>query len=387
MGSFNLQIFQKTFGMFPEVFSRAPGRVEFIGNHTDYNGGCVIGSTIDREIAIAVASRDDTEIHLASSCMKGKVVLSMDNITPVTGSSAWVNYPLGVLNALLEEGIPIENGFSMWIDGNLPIGMGMSSSAALELSTAMGILALHSIDIDLMQIVALCRKAENEFVGVPCGMLDQSVSAFGGPNHLVHIDCSLNLISELPFPVGCQLWIFDSGKKHSLIDSKYSERNRECHEAFRILKNEDMQSTCLAQISPEVVRSSKKKLGDILYRRALHVTEENYRVGATIEALNKQDFDTVGKLLYASHNSSRIYFENSTPELDALVEFLSSMPCFFGARLTGGGFGGAVMALANTECDLEINNETLRQNYHRKFGYYPRIIQSKPGLGASVLIP
>ena len=238
-----------------------------------------------------------------------------------------------------------------------------------------------------MQIVTLCRKAENEFVGVPCGILDQSVSAFGGPNNLVHIDCSLELISELPFPAGCQLWIFDSMKKHTLIDSKYAERNRECREAFRVLQNEDMKYTCLAHISPEVVRSSKKKLGDILYRRALHVTTENHRVRATVEALHKQDFDTVGKLLYASHKSSQIFFENSTPELDELVKILSSIPCFLGSRLTGGGFGGAVMALANTDYDLENCTEELNQIYLRKFGSIPRVIKSQPGLAASVSSP
>ncbi|AWT59623.1 MAG: Galactokinase [Candidatus Moanabacter tarae] len=387
MVSFNLQIFQTAFGKSPEIIARAPGRIEFIGNHTDYNGGCVIGSTIDRDVVVAIAPRKDPEIHLASSCMKEKVVTSIHNIAPGTGSSSWANYPLGVLNVLIGKGIPIENGFSMWIDGDLPIGSGMSSSAALELSTALGILSLNSIDMDRMKIVTLCRRAENEFVGVPCGILDQTVSAFGGPNHLIHIDCNLELISEIPFPVGCQLWIFDSLKKHALIDSRYAERNRECREAFRILQNEDPQYNCLAQISPEIIRSSKKKLGDTLYRRALHVTEENSRVRATVEALNKHDFDTVGKLLNASHNSSKIFFENSTPELDELIKILSSMPCFLGSRLTGGGFGGAVMALAKTDNDLKMSIEELKQIYLRKFGYFPRIIQLKPGLAASVSTP
>ena len=265
----------------------------------------------DRGISVAIAARDDDQIHLVSEAMEGSVVTSLEHVTPRKGPSAWANYPLGVLKVLMDMGISVRRGFNLLAESDLPVGAGMSSSAALELATAFGILALNGVELERKRIVTLCRKAENEFVGVPCGILDQGVSAFGGSDHLVHIDCLSETFTQLPLPARCQFWIFDSGTKHTLIDSKYAERHRECREAFAILNEAQPEATCLAHVSSSVVHDKRVKLGETRYRRALHVTEENARVEETVRALERGDLDNIGQLLNASHESSRTLFQNS----------------------------------------------------------------------------
>ena len=377
--------FGKTFACKAEVVARAPGRIEFIGNHTDYNGGSVLGATIDRAVHVALAAREDNAIHLVSTLMEGEVVVSIEDLTPLTGPGAWANYPLGVLKVMLDEGISVRRGFNLLAESDLPVGAGMSSSAALEVASAYGILALNGLSIDRERLVILCRRAENEFVGVPCGILDQGVSAFGGTGHLVHIDCWSLRFRTLPLPSRCRFWMFDSGKKHALIDSKYAERHGECQEALRILKGARPDATCLARLPSSCVREMRRELGETYYRRALHVTEENRRVAATVEALRKGDLEAVGQLLVESHESSRTLFENSSPELDALVELLSRQPGVLGARLCGGGFGGAVMALTSGERALSESGVEVQKSYARQFGRVPTLFKMGPGEAAGVV--
>ena len=378
-------LFHQTFGREAEVEARAPGRIEFIGNHTDYNGGSVLGAAIDRGISVTIAARDDDEIHLVSASMEGRVVTSLEHMTAQEGSPAWANYPLGVLKVLMDMGISVRRGFNLLAESDLPVGAGMSSSAALELATAFGILALNGVELERKRIVTLCRKAENEFVGVPCGILDQGVSAFGGSDHLVHIDCLSETFTRLPLPAGCEFWIFDSGTKHTLIDSKYAERHRECQEAYSILKEAQPEATCLAHVSSSVVHDKRVELGETRYRRALHVSEENARVEETVRALERGDLDNIGQLLNASHESSRTLFQNSCAELDALVELLAPLPGVYGARLSGGGFGGAVMALTDGNRALLESGAAVKESYARKFGTAPRVFQIKPADGAGVV--
>ena len=377
--------FGERFGREPEVMARAPGRIEFIGNHTDYNGGSVLGATIDREVHVALAAREDDAIHLLSTTVEGEAVASIDNLAPLIGPAAWANYPLGVLKVMLDEGISVRRGFNLLAESDLPVGAGMSSSAALEVATAYGILALNGVSIGRERLVTLCRRAENEFVGVPCGILDQGVSTFGGAGHLVHIDCWSHRFSALPLPVGCRFWVFDSRKKHALIDSKYAERHGECQEAFEILKKACPDATCLAHCPSSFVREMKRELGETRYRRALHVTEENRRVAETVEALRKGDLETVGQLLRDSHESSRSLFENSCPELDALVALLSRQRGVYGARLSGGGFGGAVMALTSGEQAFSESGIEVGKSYAKQFGRAPRVFELGTGEAAGVV--
>ncbi|HEY5893511.1 MAG TPA: galactokinase [Chthoniobacterales bacterium] len=375
-------LFYKSFHRLPDVRAYAPGRIEFLGNHVDYNGGNVLGAAVDLGIEVALAARDDGECRLVSDSAKDPVVIELDRIAPLTGPVAWANYPLGVISIMREEGFAIRRGFDFAVTSTLPAGAGMSSSAALELATAYALAALHGFHVERKRMVRLCRKAENEFVGMPCGILDQGVSAFGAPDHLVHIDCLTETFNRTPIPAGCHFWMFNTNKKHALVDSSYSERHRACSEAFRILKRANPGARCLAHISPETVVKMREELGVERSKRALHVTEENRRVIQALHALRGGRLDIVGSLLTASHRSSQMLFENSCDELDHLVDRLTAFPGVYGARLSGGGFGGAVVALTDETFGQESNLKRIKSEYISQFGIEPTIFHTRAGKGA-----
>jgi galactokinase len=380
------QLFERAFGRRPQARAYAPGRIEFIGNHTDYNGGCALGAAVDRGINVAIAARSDDECHFVSESMNGEVVVALDHITPLANPLAWANYPLGVIHVLRQEGLPVGHGMDFAVASSLPAGAGMSSSAAFELATAYGLASLNGFEVDRKKMVQVCRRAENEFVGMPCGILDQGTSAFGAPDHLVHVDCLTETFARVPVPSRCHLWIFNSNKKHSLIDSKYSERHRECSEAFEILQREEPEAACLAHVSPNTVREKQRELGEIRFKRALHITEENLRVKEAVEALKSGRLEELGALLTASHQSSKTLFENSCAELDYLVERLTDLQGVYGARLTGGGFGGAVMALTDARFEDLEGPPKIASAYAREFGIEPTIFHTRAGKGAGPLV-
>lgn len=370
--------FQKTFGVAPAVIARAPGRVEFIGNHTDYNGGAVLGAAIDRYVWVAAAP--SKRLRLFSAGGQSVLELPADPGTKITGSDSWANYPLGVWRSLKDFGLPQPAGFDLFVESNLPAGAGLSSSAALELATALALLKLAGKgDLPADQLAALGRHAENKYVGVPCGILDQGTSAHGRAGHLVHIDCRGPVFSRVPFPTSAHLWIFNTREKHALIDGYYATRNRECLDAAKALG-----VAFLADLAPAQLPPLEKKLTPAQAKRAKHIVEEHARVHDTAEALQAGDLATVGRLLTASHRSSQHYFENSTPALDLLVDLLEKHPKVHGARLTGGGFGGAVMAL--TKADFaEADAAGIAKAYAAKHGRAPEVIHLQAADGAQLL--
>lgn len=333
--------FQQAYGRAPRAIARAPGRIEFIGNHTDYNGGAVLGAAIDRYVWVAAAPNAAGRFRLQSHGGAKPIDLPAVPETRLTGPEAWANYPLGVWRSLGDFKLPRPTGFDLLVTSDLPAGAGLSSSAALELATALALMELAgSKPIALGQLAALGRHAENNYVGVPCGILDQGTSAFGRAGQLVHIDCRGPIFSRVPLPAGTHLWIFNTREKHALIDGLYATRHRECQEAAKALG-----VALLADLTPPQLQPLEKKLTPVLARRAKHIIEEHARVHDTVAALQRGDLAAVGWLLTASHRSSQHLFDNSTPALDRLVDLLEKHPSVYGARLTGGGFGGAVMAL------------------------------------------
>ncbi len=340
--------FQQTFGRAPTVIARAPGRIEFIGNHTDYNGGAVLGAAIDRYVWVAAAPNAAGRFRLQSHGGAKPLDLPAVPAARLTGAESWANYPLGVWRSLGDFKLPQPAGFDLFITSDLPAGAGLSSSAALELATALALLELAGSEpIAPEQLAALGRHAENNYVGVPCGILDQGTSAFGRAGQLVHIDCRGPYFSRVPLPAGTHLWIFNTREKHALIDGLYATRHRECLEAAQTLG-----VARLADLTPAQFRPLEPKLTPELARRAKHVIEEHARVGDTVAALQRGNLPAVGRLLTASHRSSQHLFENSTPALDRLVDLLEKHPAVYGARLTGGGFGGAVMALTREDFSM-----------------------------------
>jgi len=340
------ETFRVRYGRDPEFVARAPGRIEFIGNHTDYNGGTVLGAAINRGIWVALARRTDGQWNFASEQLPGVVQVPAGEFLRRTDAGSWVNYPLGVLQALGVVGLRIPAGFDFLAVSNLPLGAGLSSSAAIELASALVFTRAVGEDPSREALVRAARHAENHFVGVPCGILDQGVSGFGRRNHLVRIDCRGPWFDRVPLPPGVHFWIFNPPASHALVDGRYAERHRECLAAAGALG-----VACLADATLESLDALAGRVSDAIARRARHVVEEIARVDACVAALAAGDLAAVGRRLTASHRSSQLLFENSTPQLDHLVATLVATPHVYGARLTGGGFGGAVMAMTTAEFD------------------------------------
>jgi galactokinase len=315
----------------------APGRVELLGNHTDYNGGVVLAAAIDRGITVAGESRSDDVVRLHSQTLGRSFEMSVGRLER-QAAEPWANYPLGVTHELLQRGYAI-GGYDAEIDGDLPPGGGLSSSAALEVATACFLAKLCDLRIPAREIARLCRKAENDFVGVGSGLLDQITSVFGRADHVVYLDCADEEIRTLPFSPDVALVIADSGTKHSLVESQYDQRRRECAAAAVALGVPTLRSVSMQQLE-------QSGIDRVLFRRALHIVGENERVEEAVEFLRSGNANAIGELMNASHESSRVNFENSTPELDLLVSIARSLPEVLGARLTGGGFGGSIVALA-----------------------------------------
>ncbi|RME69510.1 MAG: galactokinase [Verrucomicrobia bacterium] len=374
--------FTEIYGRAPTVVTRAPGRIEFIGNHTDYNGGIVLGASIDRGIAVAVAPRDDAQRRFASdySGATPKIVaVGGGKPQRQDGDDAWTNYPLGIIDSFPAFNLTPPEGFDYLAVSDLPVGSGLSSSAAIELASALAFLAITDQAPSREEVVKLARHAENNFVGVPCGILDQGVSGFGKKDHLVFIDCRALTFDTVPLPPDTHFWVFNTHTKHALADGLYEARHTECMDAAKTLGVE-----LLVDGTIEALEAARPKLNESVYRRAKHVIEEIERVRQTVEALKRGDLAEVGKLITASHRSSQHLFENSTPELDFLVDQLTGILDVYGARLTGGGFGGAVMAMTNGRFD-EKAADLVADAYRQRFQERPEVLHMQTGDGASVL--
>jgi galactokinase len=284
----------------------------------------------------------------------------MARLSPQTGEAAWVNYALGVARELLDSGVPV-SGFDAEVSGALPPGSGLSSSAAFEVATALFLLKLHGATMPRLEIARLCRRAENQFVGVPSGLLDQATSVFGRAAHLVHLDCRSEEVRTLALPEELALVIADSAVKHSLVGGEYRARREQCEEAAAALG-----VRALRDATPETLDAAG--LNPLLHRRAAHVIGENERVRRAAELLVAGDGAGFGALMNASHESSRVNFENSTPELDLLVEIARSLPGVLGSRLTGGGFGGGTVTLVHA-ARAEMVARDLAETYTARSGH------------------
>jgi len=370
--------FRAVYGRAPEICAYAPGRIEFIGNHTDYNGGTVLGAALDRGVWVALAGRADARRQWVSDQRPARVTTRAEDGAKRSGAESWVNYPLGVLAALPEFGVAAPAGFDFLALSNLPAGAGLSSSAAIELASALAFLEMAGARPVRETVVKIGRHAENHFVGVPCGILDQGVSGFGQKNKLVWIDCRGPVFATVPLPAAAHFWIFNTHTKHALVDGLYAARHRECMTAARALgvgllvETDGAALATAADLAPECAR------------RARHVVEEIARVAAARTALEAGDLGAVGRLLTASHRSSQRWFENSTAELDFLVDTLVAVPSVYGARLTGGGFGGAVMALTSAAFG-EADAHAVAAAYQQKFGATPEILHAQTGDGAALI--
>ena len=377
-------LFKAHFSASPAHYAFAPGRIEFIGNHTDYNGGLVMGAAVAEGITVAIGPREDDVIAMVSDSAKLVEIKLGGDFKALKGPASWTNYPIGVTKVMTEAGMQMPSGYNLAVTSTLPAGAGMSSSAAFELATAHALAALYGFETDTAGFARIGRKAENDFVGMPCGILDQGVSAFGQTEHLVKINCATEAFSVEPMPKGARFWIFNSNKKHALVDSAYADRFKECQEALKQLQADYPDAKTLSEISLDQLESSRLSPDSVLYKRADHIVGENDRVRAVEAALNEGDLNAVGEALNASQESSRLNFENSIEELDTLAELLKLQPNVYGARLTGGGFGGAVMALTD-EAFKQDHVDVITAAYKVKHDLAPSVFHTSAGQGARLL--
>lgn len=340
-----------------EIQAFAPGRVELLGNHTDYNGGVVLSAAIQMGVKATGKRRDDGKIVLTSEGIDGVVAVQRkDGLKP---RDSWEDYPLGVAEMLAKAGAEA-GGFEARFSANLPPGAGLSSSAAIEVATAVLLTKLFPFSITPLDLAKLCRRAENEFVGVSCGLLDQVSSIFGKKDHVVFLDCRAETVEQIPFPKDFGLLIVHSGVKHALTGGEYNERRDQCFEAARKIGVPALRDVTSAELEAADLPSLVKK-------RAAHIVGENERVFRALEFLRAGNGDGFGRLMTESHRSSMKNFENSTPELDALVEIAIRQKGCHGARLTGGGFGGAIVALVEL-AEIDRLSETIVADYLKSTG-------------------
>jgi len=366
--------FRTTFGDDPDLIASSAGRVNLIGEHLDYNGGQVLPMAIERRTQVAIRhARNGSSVAASAS---HRAVGRFDVEHPVRAGHWW-DYVAGVVVALAREGVHVPQ-FEAAVWSDVPSGAGLSSSAALEVATGTALNALAGASLPLKTIARAGWRAENEFVGVPCGIMDQFASALGQPGHALHIWCDTEATEQVPFSES--VLIFDTATKRSLRTSDFQRRREECEDAFRRLRQIYPDLRNLASATPEQVRDAH--LPEPLDRRALHVTEENVRVQQVVAAL-KAGEPIPGDLLYASHRSLRDLFQCSTPELDWFVDEASRVPGIVGARLTGAGWGGCAIAVGARDA-LERAAAELPEKYERAFGRQPRTWITRAAAGAHV---
>jgi galactokinase len=380
-----IETFSRVFGAAPEFVAFAPGRVEVLGNHTDYNGGYVLSVALDIGVAVAAARIPGfakfAEVY--SDEFQETVKFAFDAIQPEPGS--WSNYPRGVFRELDRAGMAFK-GTRLAIVSNLPIGAGISSSAALELATAEALYGLYdSRPKDPMEEAKLCQRAEVDFVGVPCGLLDQFSSKFGKKNHALFLDCATLRHQEVYLGRDdLSIVLADSGEKHALVDGKYADLRASCERATAYFRERlGHEVRFLRDVSMGEVSELAEELDLEDRNRAEHVIRENERVLRGLAAIKSQSTDELRTLMLESHASSRDLFGNSTPALDFLVAVAAELPGFQGGKLTGGGFGGSTVNLVETSQTASFA-KALTERFHAKYGRTPRTMIVGVGDGARV---
>ncbi|MEM7539894.1 MAG: galactokinase [Chloroflexota bacterium] len=374
--------FEKYFGHSPTLMAMGPGRVNLIGEHTDYNDGFVLPVAIHRKVRFVCRPRADRLVHMYSLEYNQSAEFSLDAIA-YDEEIAWSNYVQGVAKELLAKDIALV-GVDVLISGNVPRASGLSSSAALEVATATGFMQTANASDALTgpEIAKLAQKAENEFVGVNCGIMDQFISVLGVDAHALFIDCRSLDYQLIPFPENASIVIGNTKASRSLAGSAYNERRAQCEEGVAILQSVLPGIGALRDVSSEDLEDHKHLLSSIVYQRCRHVVHENERVLQTIEALQQDDLAQVGQLMNASHDSLRDDYEVSSDALDAMVGIMRDVPGCYGARLTGAGFGGCTVALVEPGVE-QVMADAIFEQYPKATNMWPEVYTTRPAAGAS----
>ena len=374
-------LFTNTFGHQPTHFFQAPGRVNLIGEHTDYNDGFVLPCAIDYQAMIAVSPRDDQKVVATAHSFDGQVS-EFELSLPIAHSEEafWSNYVRGVASVLLEKGMDLK-GVNIAIIGNVPQGAGLSSSACLEVVTGLTLTRMAGLDVSLKELALIGQQAENEFVGCKCGIMDQMISACGKEDHAMLLDCRSLDTRLVSIPTSAAVVIINSNVKRGLVDSEYNTRREQCEAAAKYFGVKALRDITLAQLE-----AAKGDLDDLTFRRARHVVTENDRTEAAAEVLAVGDLVAMGELMARSHASMRDDFEITVPAIDAIVEIVKNViGSEGGVRMTGGGFGGCVVALVPQDKVVAVK-QAVEQHYpQRSNGLSADIYVCRASNGASEL--
>jgi galactokinase len=361
---------------FKELFSeepivvRSPGRVNLIGEHTDYNDGFVLPAAISKAIYFAIAPNEGAVCRLYSFDLGKRAEFSLDQI--VKSEVRWANYLLGVIVQLKKAGHRVK-GFDLVFGGDIPIGAGLSSSAAVECGLAFALNHLFNFNIDTFTLVKMAQKAEHEFAGVQCGIMDQFASMFGKRNHVIKLDCRSLEYQYYNFEMSeYRIVLCDTNVKHSLASSEYNTRRKECEEGVALLQQHYPEVKSLRDVTPAMLEKHKQELNPTVYKRCIYVVNENRRVEEACNDLQRGDMVAFGQKMFASHKGLQHNYEVSCEELDYLAELAAQSDAVLGARMMGGGFGGCTINLVKLS-GMDGFIEFVETEYSRKYGVQPQV--------------
>jgi galactokinase len=373
--------FQTLFGGEARLF-RAPGRVNLIGEHTDYNDGFVLPAAIDFQTFAAAARRKGRRLRIHSVNLGETVTFDFGEGAP-RRRGHWSDYPLGVAATLVREGHAL-TGADLLLYGEVPPGAGLSSSAALEVATALALIAVAGLELRPIETARLCQRAENEFVGTLCGIMDPFVSRLAQAGHALLIDCRALEGRAVPIPDVVRFVICNSGVRHALASGEYNARRAQCEQGVRALAEVNPRVRALRDATLETLEENRGRIPPIVFARCHHVVSENQRTLEAAAALERRDLAALSHLMAASHASLRDAYEVSCRELDVLVDAAAPLEGVFGARMTGGGFGGCTVNLVRADA-VPAFREGVTQAFERATGRKPKIYESSAAAGASEL--
>ena len=374
--------YTSVFGDAPTHIVRSPGRINIIGEHTDYNEGFVLPTAIDKAIYVGVGKRNDAVIRLYAEDFEEYFEVALADIRPV--DKGWPNYVLGVVNQLVLRGEAV-GGFDMYIDGDVPLGAGLSSSAALECAAGFALNVLFDLEIDRVDIAKIGQLAEHTYAGVKCGIMDQFASVMSKAGHVVKLDCRDLSFSYKPLELGdYAILLLNTNVKHSLASTAYNDRRASCEEGVRLVQQHFPEVKSLRDVTLDMLEAHVKPVDLDMYTKCRFVVEENERLNRACDALEQGDLDRLGEQLFRAHEGLSKEYEVSCPELDFLVDYVKAFPEVIGARMMGGGFGGCTINLVKKSFqDLLV--ERLTPIYKERFNLDLTAIKVVPSNGTELL--
>ena len=364
------------------IVAVAPGRVNLIGEHTDYNDGWVFPMAIDLRVGVAAAARGDRLLRAHSVIFDETREIGLETLKP-PGGSDWFDYVAGVAWAMIDAGLPVI-GADLVVDGNVPLGSGLSSSAAIEMATALALCTVSEIPWAPVEMALLGQRVEWEWIGVKGGVMDQFIATMGKRGHALLLDCRSLETTLAPLPENAAVVVMDTGAPRTLAGSAYNDRSRSCREAVAVLKELSPEVQALRDVDISLLETARSRMDPTVYRRALHVVGENDRPLALAEAFARSDLAEAGRLMNESHFSLRDLYEVSSRELDLFCDLARAHPACFGARLTGAGFGGCAIALVSSDAVDSFVSE-VHAGYRSKVDLASSVFACRPESGARLV--